>query len=249
MLLDASGKVVSPGFIDLHAHGQSGEANKYQAMDGVTTALELEGGVPRIARFLESRAGDAIIHYGASVSHGGLRLVGIPGVSEAAAGVLEAESTGAELIIEHANLLREANYTGVEDTEAVHEAIATETAGRWTGHRPAPPVLPGRLPHRDLSGSSSLAAELDVPIYTHVRDMVISAVQEVLANALATGALAPHRAPQQLEHASPPDQSRLDQGRPGRGGGRDHRGLPLHRRIQPGSPRRSSTRAGRRSSG
>ena len=126
VLLDASGKVVSPGFIDLHAHGQSVEANRFQAMDGVTTALELEGGVPRIARFLESREGAAIIHYGASVSHGGLRLLGIPDVAEQAAAVLDAESTGAELVLEHAQLLREANYAPVEDTGAVHEAIAAE---------------------------------------------------------------------------------------------------------------------------
>ena len=32
------------------------------------------------------------------------------------------------------------------------------------------------------------AAEANTPIYTHVRDMKISAIQEVLANAVATGA-------------------------------------------------------------
>ena len=187
VLLDASGKVVSPGFIDLHAHGQSAEANRYQAMDGVTTALELEGGVPRVGRFLESREGDAIIHYGASVSHGGLRLLGIPDVSEVAEGVLDAESTGAELVIEHANLLREANYTGVEDTEAVHEAIAAEMRAGGSGS--ACPTSTTRAPTTPRSsGSSNSAAELDVPIYTHVRDMAISAIQEVISNAIATGA-------------------------------------------------------------
>jgi len=39
--LDAGGLVVSPGFIDLHAHGQSARANEFQAMDGITTAMEL----------------------------------------------------------------------------------------------------------------------------------------------------------------------------------------------------------------
>ena len=187
VLLDASGKVVSPGFIDLHAHGQSEEANKYQAMDGVTTALELEGGVPRIARFIESRSGNAIIHYGASVSHGGLRLVGIPGVAEQAAAVLDAESTGAELVIEHANLLREANYAGVEDAEAVYEAIAAEIRAGGLGIGLPHQYYPG-ADHTEIFRIFELAAELDVPIYTHVRDMAVSAVQEVLANATATGA-------------------------------------------------------------
>lgn len=187
VLLDAAGKVVSPGFIDLHAHGQSVEANRFQAMDGVTTALELEGGVPRIARFIESRSGNAIIHYGASVSHGGLRLLGIPGVSEVAEGVLDAESTGAELVIEHANLLREANYAGVEDTDTVHEAIAAEIRAGGLGIGLPHQYFPG-ADHTEIFRVFELAAALDVPIYTHVRDMAVSAVQEVLANATATGA-------------------------------------------------------------
>ena len=42
--------------------------------------------------------------------------------------------------------------------------------------------------HTEIYRIFELAAELEVPIYTHVRDMAVSAVQEVLANALATGA-------------------------------------------------------------
>ena len=187
VLLDASGKVVSPGFIDLHAHGQSTEANRYQAMDGVTTALELEDGVPRIGRYLESRGGTAIIHYGASARHQGLRLLGIPGIAERASDVLVAESTGAERNLERANLLREANYTGVEDAEAVHEAIAAEIRAGGLGIGMAHQYYPG-ADHTEIFRVFELAAELDVPIYTHVRDMAVSAVQEVLANALATGA-------------------------------------------------------------
>src|SRR4051794_13199734 len=32
--LNAAGRVVAPGFIDLHAHGQTNQANEYQAHDG-----------------------------------------------------------------------------------------------------------------------------------------------------------------------------------------------------------------------
>jgi N-acyl-D-glutamate deacylase len=38
VVINAKGLVVSPGFIDLHAHGQTNEAHEYQARDGVTTA-------------------------------------------------------------------------------------------------------------------------------------------------------------------------------------------------------------------
>ena len=48
--VDVSGLVVAPGFIDPHAHGQSNRANEFQARDGVTTALELEGGVIDVER-------------------------------------------------------------------------------------------------------------------------------------------------------------------------------------------------------
>lgn len=40
-VIDAKGLIVAPGFIDLHAHGQSVPADRMQAFDGVTTALEL----------------------------------------------------------------------------------------------------------------------------------------------------------------------------------------------------------------
>jgi N-acyl-D-glutamate deacylase len=44
-VIDARGLVVAPGFIDLHVHGQNDENYRLYAMDGVTTALELEVGV------------------------------------------------------------------------------------------------------------------------------------------------------------------------------------------------------------
>lgn len=188
-LLEASGRVVTPGFIDLHAHGQSVEANRFQAMDGVTTALELEGGVPRVAAFIESRAGKAILHYGASVSHGGVRLLGMPEIAEAASEVLESESTGAELVIEHAHLLRTANYTEIpaEGMLAIYDAIEAELRAGGLGIGMPHQYYPGAT-HTEIYRIFELAAKLDVPIYTHVRDMAVHAIQEVIANATATGA-------------------------------------------------------------
>jgi N-acyl-D-glutamate deacylase len=66
-VVDASGLIVAPGFIDLHAHGQSLPADRMQAFDGVTTTLELELGVWPVARWYEEQArGGRLLNYGAS---------------------------------------------------------------------------------------------------------------------------------------------------------------------------------------
>ena len=71
--IDASGLVISPGFIDLHSHALSKLGQKLQAMDGVTTALELEAGVYPIDALPEILGAAPIINYGASTGHLSIR--------------------------------------------------------------------------------------------------------------------------------------------------------------------------------
>lgn len=72
--IDAKGLVVAPGFIDLHQHGQDDENYRLKAMDGVTTALELEVGTADPDAWYAARAGKALINYGASVGHIQVRM-------------------------------------------------------------------------------------------------------------------------------------------------------------------------------
>ncbi|WP_434053784.1 MAG: amidohydrolase family protein [Roseibium sp.] len=66
-VVDVSGLIVSPGFIDLHAHGQNIASNRMQAFDGLTTALELEAGLLPVGEFYDNCAAEGRpINYGIS---------------------------------------------------------------------------------------------------------------------------------------------------------------------------------------
>jgi N-acyl-D-aspartate/D-glutamate deacylase len=72
--IDASGLVVAPGFIDLHSHAQTPETYRYQALDGVTTALELEVGTADVNGWYGERRSGRLINYGVSVGHIKVRM-------------------------------------------------------------------------------------------------------------------------------------------------------------------------------
>jgi N-acyl-D-aspartate/D-glutamate deacylase len=74
-VVDASGLVIAPGFIDLHQHAHQPEDYHLKAQDGVTAAFELEVGTADVDAWYAARAGKALIHHGVSVGHIPCRMV------------------------------------------------------------------------------------------------------------------------------------------------------------------------------
>ena len=71
--IDATGLVVAPGFIDPISHGQDLENDRVQIFDGVTTKLQLEGGVRDQDKWHQAQKGKRICNYGAGTGHPTLR--------------------------------------------------------------------------------------------------------------------------------------------------------------------------------
>jgi len=72
--VDARGLVAAPGFIDIHAHGQTPETYRFESLDGVTTSLELELGTADVAAWYRERSGGERINYGVSIGHIKVRM-------------------------------------------------------------------------------------------------------------------------------------------------------------------------------
>ena len=181
--IDAAGHVVAPGFIDLHAHGQSPESNEYQAHDGVTTALELEVGVPEVGRFLKSRQGKARVNYGATASQGAVRTMSM----RKYAAQREAWQKSDDFSF---NILNTGRYDSITDPEEYTLLAANLERGLREGALGlgvAPQYYPGAS-REEIFKVYQMAARWKVPLFTHVRSMTPDAFQEAIANAASTGA-------------------------------------------------------------
>lgn len=167
--IDARGLVVAPGFIDVHSHAQTIPGGWMQALDGVTTALELETGRwPVSDSYRAAGAEGRPINYGFSVSWGGVRTE-----------LLGARAKGLATAEEIKMILRKVGE-GLDDGGL---GVGTPV-GYWTETN--------RTEYWDVA---KLAATRDVPMFTHVRSKnsrdphsAVEAFGEVIAAAATTGA-------------------------------------------------------------
>jgi dihydroorotase len=175
-VLDAKGLIVAPGFIDLHSHGQTAENYRYKAMDGVTTALEMEVGVSPVLPWYAAREGKALVNFGATSGHLPARIA-----------VMHDSGT---LLPRDKAVERAATPEEQRETLAlVRRGLEDGALGIGVGIAYVP--LVSRAEILDLF---KLAAEKKNALYIHMRNSgplepgVIDSLQEVMADAAATGA-------------------------------------------------------------
>jgi len=72
-VIDATGRVVCPGFVDLHTHTPTDLGAYLAVRSGITTALELEAGAYPTSAYAVDQVGRSPIHFGASTGHFAVR--------------------------------------------------------------------------------------------------------------------------------------------------------------------------------
>jgi cytosine/adenosine deaminase-related metal-dependent hydrolase len=184
--VDVAGLVVTAGFVDLHSHVSDLAGLRLQALDGVTTALELEAGASPVAAAYRT-AGEAgrPVNYGFAASWAQARMDELGGFAPGGT-VTDLLSRlgdpGWQYPAEPAQL------TGLLSRLAADLADGALGIGVLLGYAPA--VEPA-----EYLLVAELAAEAGLPTFTHARDLIemvphaaIDGAEEIVRAADQTGA-------------------------------------------------------------
>jgi N-acyl-D-aspartate/D-glutamate deacylase len=180
-VIHAGGLVVASGFIDLHEHGQEMESQRVKALDGVTTALELEVGAPDVAQFLKAKEGRSLIHYGSSASHVAARAL-----------VFGTPLSEAEILPKSGPATDQPATT--EQISRIEKRLQSQLDAGGLAIGMGIQYTPGAT-RLEIIDTFRLAAERGVPVYSHVRSSSrvdpgssIESVSEVIGASAITGA-------------------------------------------------------------
>ncbi|MGR5117806.1 amidohydrolase family protein [Vibrio astriarenae] len=185
--IDAEGQYVTPGFIDLHHHGQNISGYRMQGVQGVTTALELESGILPIADWYEGQAKKNLpINYGASAAWTFARVAAFTG-----------EAPYADLEYFQKQQGRSDWKQDIASPEQMDQILAMVEEGINEGAIGIG-INAGYAPgygQKEYYALAKLAAKHDVGTFTHVRyasmmepGSSFEAIKELIANATLTGA-------------------------------------------------------------
>ncbi len=169
-VIEARNHVVSPGFIDLHEHGQQEESYAMMVRDGVTSAFELEVGTADVGAWYAARQAGQIVNYGASVGHipARMKVLGDPGK-----GLLPAGVGGSG----HAN---EAQLAAMEAILREGLAQGAVAVGFGSAYTPGAPMA-------EIERMFRVAAAGGASAHIHMRGN-LSGLKETIAAAKSAGA-------------------------------------------------------------
>src|SRR5262245_40151500 len=175
-VVDVSGLVVAPDFIDLHSHGQTDENYRYKAADGVTTALEMEVGVSPVDAWYREREGKALVNFGATVGHILARMTAL-------------NDSGSFLPRDKAITGRATTEDNRKINDLIRQGLDEGALGIGFGINYVPATTRG-----EILDVFEIAAERRVPCYVHLRYAgaiepggAVEALQEVIADTAVTG--------------------------------------------------------------
>jgi N-acyl-D-aspartate/D-glutamate deacylase len=172
--LDATGHVVTAGFVDLHSHVNDVAGMRLRALDGVTTALELELGVtPVEPAYRQAAAEGRPINYGFAASWGLARMEAVGGIE------LDA---GLFTFLQNISAPAWQRAATRQQVDGMLDRLSADLADGALGIGLLLGYAPGTEPAEYLN-IAQLAAAAGVPTFTHARDLV-----ELVPATLADGA-------------------------------------------------------------
>lgn len=191
--LDLSGLVLAPGFIDLHSHSQTVNGLRFQALDGVTTALDLEAGVlPVLRTYAEAEAQGRPINYGYAANWLAARVSEVEGIALEPNG--NVKNGSASVLAAKQGLDAWRHPTRPETVDRILDRIGEGVLEGGIGVG----VLVGYAPDSgrvEMLRLARKASAMGVPLFVHGRyteaDDPLSGVEgllELIALAVATGA-------------------------------------------------------------
>src|SRR5262249_2872710 len=152
------------------------ENYRYKAMDGVTTALELEVGVSPVSAWYTERVGKSLINFGASAGHIPARMAVM-------------KDSGSFLPRDAAMNRPATPEEQKAITAAVQKGLDEGALGMGLGLAYTPTAS-----HEEVLDLFYLAAKWKRPVFVHMRDSgnttpgIFESLQEVIGDAAASGA-------------------------------------------------------------
>ena len=167
-------------------HGQEIASQRVKALDGVTSALEMEIGVPDVASFLKAKEGRSLINYGTTASHVAARALafGAP---------LASSTTGIAGILPKSGPATDKPATP-EQIGKTEQRLQQELNAGALGVGMGIQYTPGAT-RLEVIDMFRFAAKHRLPVYTHLRSFgrsdpgsAIESVEEVIGAAAISGA-------------------------------------------------------------